>query len=344
MNLKSLLNKLDIRIEKLQKLLLNSNNPSIAKELSLIQKQKECLQKYLSLKKELLETKKIKDSELKELAQEETKRLEQELKIVRKELYRLLAEDPTDSRNAILEIHAGTGGDEAELFAGELLRMYLRFAEKKGFKTQILDWQKTPLGGLKEAKILVKGEKAYGFLKFEGGVHRVQRVPQTEKKGRVHTSAVAVIVLPEAESVDVEIKPEELRIDTFRSSGPGGQSVNTTDSAVRITHLPTGTVVSCQDEKSQHKNKEKALKILRSKLLALRLEQEQSKEKERRKTMVGKLDRSDKIRTYNFPQNRITDHRINFTIYALEKVLEGDLEPIIKKLQDAEVKEKIKTL
>ncbi|MCD6194822.1 peptide chain release factor 1 [bacterium] len=344
MNLKSLLKKLNLRIEKLEKLLLDNNNPKTAKELSVVQNQRDYLKKYLSLKKKLAETKAIKDPELKELASEEVKKLKQELKTVKKELFRLLVEDPTDRRNAILEIHAGTGGDEAELFASDLLRMYLRFAERKGFKSQILDWQKTPLGGIKEAKILIKGEKAYGLLKFEGGVHRVQRVPQTEKKGRVHTSAAAVVVLPEAETIDIEIKPEELRIDTFRSSGPGGQSVNTTDSAVRITHLPTSTVVSCQDEKSQHKNKEKALKILRSKLLALRLEKEQNKEKEKRKTMVGKLDRSDKIRTYNFPQNRITDHRINLTIYALEKVLEGDLDPIIKKLQDAEVREKIKSL
>ncbi len=344
MNLESLLKKLTLRIEKLHQQLAQGGNPQVAQELSVLQKQKEALQKYLDLKQQLEETKEIEDPELKELAKEEALKLKKELKKAKKTLFQLLVEEPVDARNVIVEIHAGAGGDEAELFASELLRMYLRFAEKQGFKTQMLDWQKTPLGGVKEAKLLVKGKGAYGIFKYEGGVHRVQRVPQTEKKGRIHTSAVAVVVLPEAEPVDIELKPEDLRIDVFRSSGPGGQSVNTTDSAVRITHLPTGIVISCQDEKSQHKNKEKALKILRSKLLALRLEEERAKETKKRKSMVGKLDRSDKIRTYNFPQNRVTDHRINFTLYALEEVLEGNLDPLINKLKDAEIQEKIKAL
>jgi len=220
------------------------------------------------------------------------------------------------------------------------MRMYLRYAELKNLKTQVMDLKKTSLGGIKETDILISGPNAYGIFKFESGVHRVQRIPVTEKKGRVHTSAAGVVVLPEAETVDITIKPEDLRIDVYRSSGPGGQSVNTTDSAVRITHLPTNTVVTCQDEKSQLKNKEKAMKILRSRLLAQELERKQTENQASRKNIAQTLDRSEKIRTYNFPQNRITDHRINFTSHNLEKVLAGELDEITRALRDAENSQK----
>jgi peptide chain release factor 1 len=241
----------------------------------------------------------------------------------------LIPKDPNDERDVMLEVRAGTGGDEASLFAADLFRMYSRFAERRGWRVEILSASPTGLGGYKEIVASVEGTGAYSLLKFEGGVHRVQRVPATEASGRIHTSAVTVAVLPEADEIDVEIEDKELRIDVFRSSGPGGQSVNTTDSAVRVTHLPTGLVVSCQDEKSQHKNKAKALKILRSRLLERKQEEQRSEIAENRRSMVGSGDRSERIRTYNFPQNRVTDHRINLTVHALDRVLDGDLDPIV---------------
>jgi peptide chain release factor 1 len=241
----------------------------------------------------------------------------------------LLPQDPNDEKNIILEIRAGTGGEEAALFAGDLFRMYARYAELKGWRTEILGQNQTGLGGLKEVILLISGEKVYSRLKHEGGVHRVQRVPETEAQGRIHTSAVTIAVLPEAEEVDVQINPEDLRIDVYRSSGHGGQHVNVTDSAVRITHIPTGLVVTCQDEKSQHKNKAKALKVLRSRLLDMQQAEQQSKITEERRSMVGSGDRSEKIRTYNFPQARITDHRIGLTLYRLDAILQGQLDLII---------------
>ena len=250
--------------------------------------------------------------------------LEQRLTIL------LLPKDPNDDRNVVLEIRAGTGGDEASLFAADLFRMYSRYAERQGWKVDVLSANATGLGGFKEVIALIEGQGAYSKLKFEGGVHRVQRVPATEASGRIHTSAVTVAVLPEAEDVEVDIdEARELRIDVYRSSGPGGQSVNTTDSAVRVTHLPTGLVVSCQDEKSQHKNKAKALKILRARLLERAQTEQDAAVAESRRGMVGSGDRSERVRTYNFPQGRITDHRINLTLYSLDKVIDGDIQALI---------------
>ncbi|MBM4267642.1 MAG: peptide chain release factor 1 [Deltaproteobacteria bacterium] len=251
---------------------------------------------------------------------------EEELRVL------LLPKDPNDDRSVIVEIRAGTGGEEAGLFAADLFRMYTRYAELRGWRMEILDAHPTGVGGYKEIICSIDAEGAYSRLKFEGGVHRVQRVPQTEAQGRIHTSAVTVAVLPEADEVDVAIDEKDLRIDVFRSSGPGGQSVNTTDSAVRVTHIPSGLVVSCQDEKSQHKNKAKALKILRARLLERAEEEQRSAQAASRRSMVGTGDRSERIRTYNFPQNRVTDHRINLTTHALERILEGELDAVIDPL------------
>jgi len=244
--------------------------------------------------------------------------------------------DPLDQKNIIMEIRAGTGGDEAAIFAAELFRMYSRFAEKKGWKTKIMDSNRIGIGGFKEVIVEISGDNVFANLKYESGVHRVQRVPETEKNGRVHTSAATVAVLPEAEEVDLDIKPEDLRIDVFRSGGHGGQSVNTTDSAVRITHLPTNTVVTCQDEKSQIKNKDKALKILRSRILAAEQEKKDKERRETRKSQIGGGDRSEKIRTYNFPQDRVTDHRIKENWHNISKIMDGEILPIIDALHTAD--------
>lgn len=273
------------------------------------------------------------DAELKDMAESEIAELEARIAELEDRLkYQLIPKDPNDARNAILEIRAGTGGDEAGLFAGDLYRMYQRYAERRGWKLEVLSSNPQGIGGFKEIIVMVEGEEAFGRLKYEAGVHRVQRVPVTETSGRIHTSAASVAVLPEAEEVDIEIDPNQLRIDVFRSSGPGGQSVNTTDSAVRITHIPTGLVVTCQDEKSQHKNKAKAMKVLRSRLMEKRMEEENQKITETRRRMVSTGDRSAKIRTYNFPQGRVTDHRIGLTLYQLDEVLDGNLDLIIEKL------------
>jgi peptide chain release factor 1 len=244
----------------------------------------------------------------------------------------LIPKDPNDERNVIIEVRAGAGGDEAGLFAAELFRMYQRFAESNRWKTEILSTNESGIGGYKEAIFEIKGKGAWSRLKHEGGVHRVQRVPVTESSGRIHTSTASVLVLPEAEEVDVQIDPNELRIDVYRSSGPGGQSVNTTDSAVRITHLPTGEVVSCQDEKSQLQNKEKALRILRARLLQLEQERQQQEQSAARKEQVRSADRSERIRTYNYPENRVSDHRINLTLYRLAEILEGDIDELVDAL------------
>jgi len=273
------------------------------------------------------------DAELVELAQDEQEELAGEAEGLEAELKVLLIpKDPNDSRNAIVEVRAGTGGDEAGLFASDLYRMYTRFAECRGWKIEPLSSSFNPSGGFKEVVFMVSGKEAFGQLKFESGVHRVQRVPKTEASGRIHTSAASVAVLPEAEDVEVEIDPEDLQIDVFRSSGPGGQSVNTTDSAVRVTHVPTGMVVSCQDEKSQLKNKNKAIKILKARLLDMYRAEQNEKISAERRQQIGSGDRSAKIRTYNFPQSRVTDHRIGLTLYRLEEVLDGDLGEFVQQL------------
>jgi peptide chain release factor 1 len=274
------------------------------------------------------------DEELQALAREEIQSLKERAQEIASSLtLLLLPKDPLDKKNIILEIRAGTGGEEAALFAADLFRMYSRFAEIKGWRTEILSSHDTGLGGFKEIIALIEGQRVYSHLKYESGVHRVQRIPTTESQGRIHTSAVTVAVLPEAEEVDVHIDPNELRIDVYRSSGPGGQSVNTTDSAVRVTHLPTGLVVTCQDEKSQHKNKAKALKVLRARLLDHAMETQRSEISETRRTQIGSGDRSERIRTYNFPQNRLTDHRIGLTLYKLDSIMEGNLEETVSSLQ-----------
>ena len=273
------------------------------------------------------------DAELKLMAVEEVKTLERQLEESENQLkVMLLADDPNDAKNVVLEIRAGTGGDEASLFAAELFRMYCRFAESQRWKVRTTNLSDSSVGGLKEVIAIIEGDRVYSRLKFESGVHRVQRVPETEAQGRIHTSAVTVAVLPEADEVEVELDDKELRIDTFCSSGPGGQSVNTTQSAVRITHLPSGIVVQCQDEKSWHKNKARALQVLRSRLYARRLKEQHDAIAKERRGMVGSGDRSEKIRTYNFPQSRITEHRIPITVHNLSEVLDGDIEGILAAL------------
>ena len=283
------------------------------------------------------------DAEMVEMAKlqlEEVKtrlpQLEEEIKFL------LVPKDPEDAKNAVMEIRAGTGGDEASIFAGDLFRMYTKYCEAKGWKTNVIDFNEGTSGGFKEVQIEIEGEDVYGTLKFEAGVHRVQRVPQTETQGRVHTSAATVMVFPEAEEFDIEINPKEVRVDFFCSSGPGGQSVNTTYSAVRLTHLPTGLVAQCQDQKSQHKNKEKAFKVLRSRLYDMELAKKQAEDAVKRGSMVTSGDRSAKIRTYNYSQGRVTDHRINFTLYNLGNIMNGDIQEIIDELQLVSNTEKLK--
>jgi peptide chain release factor 1 len=267
------------------------------------------------------------------MAREEVRSLTLQKDGLENDLKKLLApKDPNDEKNVIVEIRAGTGGEEAGLFASDLFRMYNRFAEKKNFKVEIMNHHPTGVGGLKEIIVMIHGKGAYSYLKFESGTHRVQRVPVTETQGRIHTSAVTVAVLPEAEDVELHIDPSEIKIDVFRATGPGGQSVNTTDSAVRLTHLPSGVVVTCQDEKSQLKNKNKAMKVLRARILDSIIREQEEKRSEERKSQIGDGDRSGRIRTYNFPQGRVTDHRIGLTLYKLESILQGEIDEIIEQL------------
>jgi peptide chain release factor 1 len=309
----------------------------VAREHSRVVKIHALYEKFKRVKQELAESQELlhqeDDEEMRELAKSEIAELSNKAKELEKELrIMLLPKDPNDEKNILLEIRAGTGGDEAALFVSDLFRMYSKFAEIQGWKVEVMSSNPIGIGGFKEIIALISGEQVYSQLKYESGAHRVQRVPETEAQGRIHTSAVTVAVLPEAEEVELHIDPTELRFDVFRSSGPGGQSVNTTDSAVRVTHLPTGLVVICQDEKSQHKNKAKALKVLRARLFD-QIEQEQhDRMSEERKSQVGSGDRSERIRTYNFPQGRLTDHRINLTLYRLEDIMLGKLNCVIEPL------------
>ncbi len=314
----------------------------LGKEFRLLAQIGKFYKEYDKILLELAEAKKMASdkshAEIAEMAAMEVTDLESRLEKQTKDLEALfIQEDPMFSKNAILEIRAGTGGLEAGLFAAELFRMYTRFAQLQGFKIEVLSSSPNDAGGLKEVVANITGDGAFGKYKFESGTHRVQRVPATEAQGRIHTSAVTVAILPEAEEVDVEIKPEELRIDVFRSGGPGGQSVNTTDSAVRITHIPSGLVVSCQDEKSQLKNKQKGMKILRSRLYDKIMSERNAEIAKNRKEQVGSGDRSEKIRTYNFPDRRVTDHRVGLTLYNLEAVMEGGIEPFVNALYEHEL-------
>jgi peptide chain release factor 1 len=311
----------------------------VSREHSQLSEMMAAITRYRRLEAELRGARELREDaggggELQAMAVEEVVRLEIEIAEAEAELKRLLMpRDPLDDRDAVVEIRAGTGGDEAALFAGDLLRMYTRYAESRGWRVELLSRSEGGAGGVKEAIVVVRGSHAYGDLRYESGVHRVQRVPATEAQGRIHTSAATVAVLPEAEEVDVQIEEGDLKIDVYRSSGPGGQSVNTTDSAVRITHLPTGLVVTCQDEKSQHKNRDKALAVLRSRLLDLKVAEQEAQRARTRKLQVGTGDRSAKIRTYNFPQSRVTDHRIGYTTHALPQVLDGELQEMIEQLR-----------
>jgi len=348
------LDQIEIRYEELTQALLSPEitNDSLkyqktarahAEVAPIVEKYRE----YKDLKRGIAESRAVlvdeKDPEMRAYAEEELAKLDARIIAVEEDLkVLLLPKDPNDEKNVILEIRAGTGGDEATLFVAEVFRMYNRYAETQKWKVEVLSTSESGVGGLKEVIALIEGDRVYSRLKYESGVHRVQRVPATEQQGRVHTSAITVAVLPEAEEVDVKIEAKDLRIDTFCSSGPGGQSVNTTYSAVRITHIPTNTVVSCQDEKSQIKNREKGMRVLRSRLYEVEMQKQQDALAKERKQMVGSGDRSEKIRTYNFPQNRLTDHRIGFTIHQLEQVMDGKLQPIIDALTTHYQAEKMK--
>jgi peptide chain release factor 1 len=309
----------------------------LAREHSGLTELVELSKKYIDTYKQLQDDEEIlngDDPELKELVRDEIGHLREDIALQEERLKELLIpKDPNDNKNTILEIRSGTGGDEAALFAGNLYRMYLRFTERQNWKSEIMTLHDNEGGGIKEVIVTIMGEGAYGLLKFESGVHRVQRIPETESSGRVHTSAATVAVLPEAEDVDIEVNEGDLKIDTYRASGAGGQHVNKTESAIRITHNPTGLVVTCQDETSQHKNRDKAMKVLRSRLYELEMERQHNERADARKSMVSTGDRSAKIRTYNFPQGRVTDHRINLTLYKLNDIMDGDLTETIEALQ-----------
>lgn len=319
-----------------------------AKELSELEPIVKKFQEYQQVKKSIAESKELlnessSDEELRELAKLELSEMEDKVEPLEEELkVLLLPKDPNDEKNVILEIRAGTGGDEAALFGADLFRMYSRYAERRGWKTELMEMNETGIGGIKEAVLLIKGKGAYSRLKYESGAHRVQRVPETESSSRVHTSAATVAVLPEVDEVEVNLNPNDVRVDVYRSSGNGGQSVNTTDSAVRLTHIPTGTVVTCQDEKSQIKNKEKAFKVLAARLYDVMIREQTDEISQQRKSQVGSGDRSERIRTYNFPQGRVSDHRTGVTLYKLDAFLDGDLDEIIDGLITTDQAEKMK--
>ena len=349
--------KLDFILEKYEELSKKVSDPDVIakqKEWQKLMKEMSDLEPivkeytaYKKAKEELEEAKEIldmeDDEELREMAREELKANEAAIEEYTENLkILLLPKDPNDDKNVILEIRAGTGGDEAALFGSDLLRMYLRYAERMRWKTELIESNETEIGGVKEVVMLVKGKGAYSRLKYESGVHRVQRVRETESGGRVHTSAASVAVMPEVDDVEVNLDPNDVRVDVYRASGNGGQCVNTTDSAVRLTHMPTGLVVTCQDEKSQIKNKEKAFKVLKSRLFDLMQQEQNDKIAAERKSQIGSGDRSERIRTYNFPQSRITDHRINLTLYKLDSFLDGDLDEVIDALITEDQAEKMR--
>lgn len=350
--------KLDFILEKYEELSMKVSDPEIINNQPLWQKHikemgemEPIVLKYKEYKKtkdaikEAKEILEMGDEELKELAKAELSELEDLIEPMEDELkILLLPKDPNDEKNVILEVRAGTGGEEAALFGKDLLRMYLRYAERKGWKAELIDANETEIGGIKEAEVMIKGKGAYSRMKYESGTHRVQRVPETESSGRVHTSAATIAVLPEVDDVQVQIDPNDVRVDVYRSSGHGGQCVNTTDSAVRLTHLPTGLVVTCQDEKSQIKNKDKAMKVLKSRLYDMMLKEQNDAIASDRKAQVGSGDRSERIRTYNFPQGRVTDHRIGMTIYKLDSFLDGEIDEIVDGLITSEQAERMKNL
>src|ERR1700676_3353149 len=348
------LHQIEVRYEELPRALLS---PEITNDSAKYQKTArahsevseivEKYREYKDLKRGIAESKAMlvneTDAEMRAYAEEELAKLDARIVTVEEDLkVLLLPKDPNDEKNVILEIRAGTGGDEATLFVAEMFRMYTRYAETQRWRVEVLSTSESSVGGLKEVIAIIEGHRVFSQLKYESGVHRVQRVPATEQQGRVHTSAVTVAVLPEAEDVDVKIEAKDLRIDTFCSSGPGGQSVNTTYSAVRITHIPTNTVVSCQDEKSQIKNREKGMRVLRARLYEMEMQKQQDALAKERKAMVGSGDRSEKIRTYNFPQNRVTDHRVGLTIHQLQEVMDGKLQPLLEALETHYQEEKLK--
>lgn len=349
--------KLDFIVEKYKDMSLKVSDPDVIADQPTWQKyikdmgeMEPIVKKYeeykkakdeLAMAKEILETEN--DEELRDLAKLEVNDNEEKIEVLSDELRILLIpKDPNDDKNVILEVRAGTGGEEAALFGQNLLRMYTRYAERHRWKTEIIEINDTGMGGIKEAVMMIKGKGAYSRLKYESGVHRVQRVPETESSGRIHTSAATVAVLPEVEDVDVALDPNDVRVDVYRASGNGGQCVNTTDSAVRLTHVPTGLVVTCQDEKSQIKNKEKAFKVLKSRLYDLKLQEQQSEIAAERRSQIGSGDRSERIRTYNFPQGRCTEHRIGMTLYRLDSILDGDIDEIIDGLITNDQAEKMK--
>ena len=348
--------KLDFILEKYEELSMKVSDPDVINNQPLWQKSMKEMGEMDPIVQKYREYKKIKediegakemldagDEELKELAKMELSELEDKIPEMEKELKVLLIpKDPNDDKNVILEVRAGTGGEEAALFGMDLLRMYLRFAERQGWKAEVIDSNETELGGIKECEVLIKGKGAYSKMKYESGTHRVQRVPDTESSGRIHTSAATVAVLPEVDDVEVQIDPNDVRVDVYRSSGHGGQCVNTTDSAVRLTHIPTGLVVTCQDEKSQIKNKDKAMRVLKSRLYDMMQQEQNDAVSAERRSQVGSGDRSERIRTYNFPQGRVTDHRIGMTIYKLESFLDGEIDEILDGLITSDQAEKMK--